>query len=150
MRVMWWLLTVTAVSIIGIVLSQQRALDPLENLSLRITSPLEGGFRDLADPIADFFEGVVDRGDLVRENERLKEELERLQGEAVAQQDAELRIRELEDALSVKRSRPDDAFLVANVTSRDPSGLKRFIAIDRGEGDGVEDGMAVLSRTVVS
>jgi rod shape-determining protein MreC len=143
---MWWLLTVTAVSIIGIVLSQQRALDPLENLSLRITSPVEGGFRDLADPIADFFEGVADRGDLVRENERLKEELERLQGETVAQQDAELRIRELEDALGVKQSRPEDEFLVANVTSWDPSGLKRFIAIDRGEGDGVDDGMVVLSR----
>ena len=146
MRVMWWLLTVMAVSMIAIVLSQHRALDPLENLSLRVSSPVEGGFLDLADPIADFFEGVSDRGGLVRENERLKEELERVQGEVVAQRDAELRIRELEDALSVKQSRPDDEFLVANVTARDPSGLKRFIAIDRGEGDGVEDGMVVLSR----
>ncbi len=146
MRVMWWLLAVTAVSIVGIVLSQQRALDPLENLFLRVSSPVEGGFRDLADPIADFFGEVSDRGGLVRENERLKEELERLQGDVVAQRDGEVRIRELEAALGVKQSRPDDEFLVANVTARDLSGLKRFIAINRGEGEGVEDGMVVLSR----
>ncbi len=146
MRVMWWLLTVVAVSVVGIVLSHQRALDPLENFSLRITSPVEGGFRDLANSVSEFFEGIVDRGELVRENRRLKEELERLQGQTVAEQDAELRIRELEDALGVKQSRPDDEFLVANVAARDPSGLKRFVAIDRGVSDGVEEGMAVLSR----
>jgi len=146
MRVTWWLLTVVSISLISIVLSQQRVLDPLENLSLRVTSPLEGGLRDLADPIAEFFEGMVDRGDLVRENRRLKEELEQLQGQKVIQQDAELRIRELQDALGVKQSRPEDQFLVANVIAQEPSGLKRAIAIDRGMSDGLDEGMVVLSK----
>lgn len=146
MRVIWWLVAVVSVSLISIVLSQQRALDPLENFSLRITSPLEGGLRDLAAPISDLFEGIADRGDLVRENERLREELERLQGQLAAQQDAELRILELEEALGVAQSRPEDQLLVANVIAQDPSGLKRAIAIDRGLSDGLDEGMAVLSR----
>lgn len=146
MRVIWWLVTVVSVSLISILLSHQRALDPLENLSLRITSPLEGGLRDLADPVSDLFEGIADRGDLVRENERLREELERLQVQSAAQQDAELRISELEEALGVAQSRPEDQFLVANVIAQDPSGLKRAIAIDRGASDGLDEGMVVLSR----
>jgi rod shape-determining protein MreC len=57
-----------------------------------------------------------------------------------------LRIAALEDALEVKSTRPEDQLLVANVFFRDPSGLKRSIAIDRGLGDGVREGMVVLSR----
>src|SRR3990170_6157347 len=147
MRVIWWLVAVVSVSLISIFLSHQRALDPLENSSLRITSPLEGGLRDLTDPIAQLFQGIVDRGDLVRENERLNEELERLQGQLAAEQDAQRRIQEMEDALGVKQSRPDDQLLVANVIAQDPSGLKRTIAIDRGTSDGLDEGMVVLSRS---
>ncbi len=147
MRVVWWLATVVSVSLLSIVLSQQRALDPVQNLSLRITSPLEGGLRDIAHPVAEMFQGIVDRGDLVRENQRLKEELERLRGTAASQQDAEARIRELEAALGVKQSRPEDLLLVAGVIAEDPSGLKRAIAIDRGTADGLDEGMVVLSRS---
>ena len=146
MRVIWWLLTVVCVSLVSIFLSEQRALDPVQNLSLTITSPLEGGLRDLASPIADMFQGIVDRGDLVRENERLREEKELLEKQLAAQQDAQVRIRELEDALGVKQSRPEDTVLVANVIAQDPSGLKQAVAIDRGSGDGVDEGMVVLSR----
>ncbi len=146
MRVIWWLATVVSVSLIAVVLSEQRALDPAQNLSLRITSPLEGGLRDIADPIAALFEGIVDRGDLVRENKQLKEELERLRGEVAAQQDARAHIQELEAALGVKQSRPEEQFLVAGVIAQDPSGLKRAVAIDRGSADGLDEGMVILSR----
>lgn len=146
MRVIWWLLTVVAVSLVSILLSEQRALDPVQNVSLSITAPLEGALRDLANPIADVFQGIVDRGDLVRENERLREEKELLEKQLANQQDAQVRIRELEDALGVKQNRPEDKLLVANVIAQDPSGLKRAIAIDRGSADGVDEGMVVLSR----
>lgn len=146
MRVLWWLLAVVIVSLISIALSQRRALDPLENLSLRITSPLERGLRDLADPIADVFRGVVDRGELVRENERLRQEIERLQAELAQREDAQQRLHQLEEALAVTRSRPEDRFLFADVIALEPSGLKRAIAINRGLRDGLDEGMVVLSQ----
>ena len=57
-----------------------------------------------------------------------------------------LRVDALEDGLEGKSTRPEDQLLVANVFGRDRSGLKRSIVIDRGRGDGVDEGMVVLSR----
>jgi len=146
MRILWWLLAIAGVSLVSIILSEQRTLDPLQNFSLRITSPLEQGLRDLADPIAELVEGVADHGDLVRENQRLRLQLEELQAQEAAQEDARLRVRELEEALNVRQSRPEEQFLVASVIAQDPSGLKRAVAIDRGASDGLDEGMVVLSQ----
>ena len=145
MRVIWWLATVVSVSLISIVLSEQRALDPLDNVSLMAVSPLATGLDDLSDPVAELFEGVVDRGDLVRDNQRLKEEVERLQAQLARQEGAEQRVRELEEVLGAQHSRPQDQLLVASVIAQETSGLKRAIAIDRGTADGVDEGMVVLS-----
>ena len=146
MRLLWWTLAVVSVSLVSILLSENRTLDPLQNLSLTIAAPMENGLRDVADPIADFFQGILNRGDLVRENERLREELERLQAGAAATEDAQRRIQVLEEALGVKESRPDDVFVVADVIAQDPSGFKRALAIDRGTTDGLDEGMVVLSK----
>ncbi len=147
MRLLWWTLAVVSVSLFSILLSENRTLDPLQNLSLTIAAPMENGLRDVADPISDFFRGVFNRGDLVRENERLREELERLQTETAATEDAQRRLQELEEALGVKESRPDDVFVVADVIAQDPSGFKRALAIDRGSKDGLDEGMVVLSKS---
>ncbi len=98
MRLLWWTLAVVSVSLISIILSENRTLDPLQNLSLTITAPLENGLRDLADPVSDFFKGLFDRGDLVRENERLRQELERLQAQEATTKDTERRLQDLEEA----------------------------------------------------
>ena len=149
MRVIWWLLTVVAVCTISIALSEQRALDPVQNISLTLTSPIAGGVRDIASPVNDLFDGVIDRGDLVRENRGLKETIAQLETQIAEQQDAQRRVFELEAALGVKQSRPDDQLLAANVIAEEPSGLKRAIAIDRGSTDGIDEGMVVLSRSGV-
>ena len=133
-------------SLISIVLSENRAFDPLQNLSLTATAPIESAVRDLADPASGFLQGVFDRGDIVRENERLRQELERLRTEMAAGEDATRRVRELEEALGFKQSRPEDQLVAADVIAQDPSGLKRALAINRGSKDGLDEGMVVLSR----
>jgi rod shape-determining protein MreC len=147
MRLLWWTLAIVSVSLLSIALSESRTLDPVQNLSLTVAAPLENGLRALADPIADFFEGLFNRGDLKRENERLREELERLQSQVAAVEDTQRRAQELEEALEVKESRPDDEFLAADVIAQDPSGVKRALAINRGSKDGLDEGMVVLSKS---
>jgi|RhiMetdeSRZDD1v2_1073273.scaffolds.fasta_scaffold305687_3 rod shape-determining protein MreC len=147
MRLFWWLAIVAAISLVGIVLSQRRALDPVQNLSLTATTPLASSLRDATRPVDDLFKGVIDRGDIARENRDLREQLEQLQNTLASRQDAEQRVRELEAAVGVKQARPEDKLLVANVVSDDTSGLKRMIAIDRGSKDGIDEGMVVLSRS---
>lgn len=146
MRTLWWTLAVFSLGLLSIFLSQTRTLDPVQNLSLTIASPLERGLRQVVDPVSDFFAGVFHRGELVRENQRLRAELESLQSQLAAAGDAEQRLRELEGALAVVEERPEDQFVVANVIAQDPSGFKQMLAIDRGASDGLDEGMVVLSN----
>jgi len=146
MRTLWWTLAMAGLSLVSILLSENRTFDPLHNLSLTVSAPIESGLRDVAEPVSDFFEGVLNRGDIVRENERLRRELERLQTQAAAGEDARRRIRELEEALGFKESRPEDQLVAADVIAQDPSGLKRALAINRGSTDGLDEGMVVLSQ----
>ena len=146
MRLIWWAASVFGISLISIFLSHQHVLDPIENLSLTVTAPAEAGLRDIASPINDIIDGITDRGELTRENERLREENEALKAQLAEQQDIEQQLDEYEEALGVKQSRPEDVLLAANVIAQDPGGLKRQIAINRGLADGVDEGMAVLSQ----
>ncbi len=146
MRLIWWLITVGAVGLTSIILSEAGTLDPVQNISLTASAPLEAVLRDAGGSLDDVFLSIKDRGDLKRENERLREQIEELQAQIADQQGAEQRIAELEEALGVKQSRPEDQLLAANVIAEEPSGLKRMIAIDQGQADGVDEGMVVLSR----
>jgi rod shape-determining protein MreC len=145
MRLIWWFATVVAVSFFTILLSQAGALNPLRNITLTVSSPVENAIQDAASPLSDIYEGIVDRGDLVRENERLREEMELLKQQIADQQADKQRIRDLEAALNVKEQNPDFELAVASVFARDPSSLKRVIAINLGQGDGIDEGMVVLS-----
>jgi rod shape-determining protein MreC len=147
MRLIWWLGTVVAVSLISIILSERHTISPVHNLTLAASAPVESILYGAVQPLDDIFEGIKDHGSLVRENEDLRKQVEELQAQVAAQQSDEARIQELEDALGVKQNRPDDQLLGANVIAQDPSGLKKMVAIDRGSGDGVEEGMVVLSRS---
>jgi rod shape-determining protein MreC len=146
MKLVWWLATIFAISLVSIFLSEAGAANPIRNLSLTVTSPAQGSLRDVASPVNNFVAGITDRGDLAEENERLRSENEALLVQLAAQQDAQQRISELEDAIGVKESRPEDSLTAASVIAEDTTGLKRLIAIDRGQADGVEEGMVVLSR----
>ena len=145
-RLLSWFAAVLIVSLVSMILSERGSLDPIQNQYLRLTSPLTSRFSDLALDISDFFEGAADHGDLVRENDRLLREIERLQAQLAVQQDAQQRLQELENLLNVREGRPQDTFATAGVISYDSSNINRVIAIDRGTRDGVKDGMVVLSE----
>jgi rod shape-determining protein MreC len=147
MRLIWWLGTVVAVSLISIILSEKHTVSPVHNLTLAASAPVESILYGAVQPLDDIYAGIKDHGSLVRENDDLRKQVEELQVQVAAQQSDEARIQELEDALGVKQNRPDDQLLGANVIAQDPSGLKKMVAIDRGSSDGVEEGMVVLSRS---
>jgi rod shape-determining protein MreC len=147
MRLIWWLATVVAVSLVSIILSEKHATNPVHNLTLAASAPVESILYDAVHPLRDIYQGITDHGGLVRENADLRQQVEQLQAQVAAQQSDEARIQELQDALGVKQNRPNDQLLGANVIADDPSGQKKMVAIDRGSGDGIEEGMVVLSRS---
>jgi rod shape-determining protein MreC len=147
MRLIWWLATVVAVSLVSIILSEKHATNPVHNLTLAASAPVESILYDAVHPLRDIYQGITDHGGLVRENADLRQQVEQLQAQVAAQQSDQARIQELQDALGVKQNRPNDQLLGANVIAEDPSGQKKMVAIDRGSGDGIEEGMVVLSRS---
>ena len=146
MSVARWLTAVLCIGLASVILSEQGAADPVRNLTLTVSAPVGSGLRDLAGPVDDFIKGVTDRGELVRENEQLRARVEELERQLAAQQDAQQRAADLEQALGLRESRPDDQLKAANVIAIDPSGLKRMAAIDAGIDDGLDEGMVVLSK----
>jgi rod shape-determining protein MreC len=147
MRLLWWTPAVLVLSLFSVLLSESGTLDPFQNLTLTVSAPIETGVADLARPTSDFFDGVFDRGDIVRENERLRQEVESLKAQLAGSEEARRRLKELEEALNIRESRPDDELLVADVIAQDPSGVKRALAINRGRSDGLDEGMVVLSKS---
>jgi rod shape-determining protein MreC len=147
MRLLWWTPAVITLSLLSILLSESRTLDPFQNLTLTVSAPVQTGVGDVAKPAESFLTGLFNRGDVVRENERLRAEVERLQTQLAGSEEAQRRIRELEQALDIRQSRPEDELLLADVIAQDPSGVKRALAINRGSADGLDEGMVVLSKS---
>lgn len=147
MRLLWWTPAVLAFSLFSILLSETGTLHPVQNLSLTVNAPIETGISDLAEPASNFFDGLLNRGDIVRENERLREEVESLKAQLAGSEEGRRRLQELEDALDIRESRPEDELMVADVIALDPSGVKRALAINRGRSDGLDEGMVVLSKS---
>ena len=145
-RVAMWTAGVIVVGIALIAMSKAGALGPLENAVLTVISPLEKGLRNASDPVAEWLTNLGELNDLSSENKELRAENERLKGEVARLRENESRLQELEKLLQVEQAYPDQEFLAASVLAKDPSNLKEVIAIDRGKGDGVREGMVVVTE----
>ena len=126
--------------------SRITVLDPVENLTLNITSPIQTALRDTTRPIADWVNNITDASGLSRENKSLRAENERLTNDlSRAREDAAQAQKQI-DLNTVRKQFPNDTFLAGAVVSRDVGNLRSIIAIDRGRTDGVKEGMIVVSE----
>lgn len=121
-------------------------LRPLENLSYVILSPIEGILRSIALPIANTVSNYGDTRALTRENDALRLEVERLNGELAARREAQVQTEELQRLLEVKNSLANQEFKAARVSARSPSNLREMVAINLGRSDGVRPGMPVVTE----
>jgi rod shape-determining protein MreC len=121
-------------------------LRPLENLSYVILAPVESLLRSVAEPIANTVSNYGDTRELTRDNNALRSEVERLNGEVARLREEAVLSEDLQRLLEVKNSIADQQFLAARVTARSPSNLRDVIAIDRGKGDGMKAGMPVVTE----
>lgn len=105
--------------------------------------PAQSGVGQVADPVADFADGLVNSGDLKAENRRLRDENLRLQGQVIQGADTQRQLTELLDLnrLEVVKDIPQVAARVVNTA---PSNVQLTVEIDRGTDDGVAEGMPVV------
>jgi rod shape-determining protein MreC len=121
-------------------------LRPLEDVSYTVFSPIEKLLRSTARPIADVVANYSDVSELTRENDSLRAENERLEAEIARLREEASRQEELERLLQTRNALEGQTFATASVIARDPSNLRRRIAIDVGREDGVKKGMPVITQ----
>ena len=126
--------------------SRLTLLDPVENLTLNVTSPMQRVLGDTTRPIADWVNNITAAGALSDENRRLRTENERLTAELALAREDSAELKDLQDLAAVQAQFPQDVFLTAGVVARDSSNLRSVIAIDHGSGDGVREGMIVVTE----
>jgi rod shape-determining protein MreC len=126
--------------------SRLTLLDPVENVTLNVTAPVQGLMRDTTRPIADWVNNVTDARALSKENQRLRDENERLTNDLTRAREDAVQAQQAQDLNTVRQQFPNDTFLSASVVSRDSSNLRSLVAIDRGSSDGVKEGMIVVTE----
>src|SRR5262245_29433126 len=82
--------------------SQFTLLDPVENLTLNVTSPLQGVLTDTTRPLADWVNNLTDAGALSEENQRLREENERLTNDLALARENAIQQERVDDLNAVK------------------------------------------------
>ena len=118
-------------------------LDPVENVTLNVTAPIQSVLHDATRPVADWVNNLTDASGLSSENQKLRAENERLTNELARAREAAVQQQNQADLDAVRKQFPNDTFLAASVVSRDTSNVRSVVAIDRGSGDGVERRVAV-------
>ena len=110
--------------------------------------PLKSGLHDSVSPVVSWINDVIDNDEPITsvevELQQVTDERDELLAEN-AQQKLQLQdVEQLREILDVQETSPGRELLAANVINLDPTGLQKFITIDRGSRDGVQVGMAVI------
>ena len=145
-RTLAWTGFIAIAAFVLMTASRLTLLDPVENVTLNVTSPAQSVLHDATRPIADWVNNLTDAGGLSRENQTLRTENERLTNELARAREDAIQQQDARDLDAVRRQFPADTLLAAGVVSRDASNVRALIAIDRGSADGVRQGMIVVSE----
>jgi rod shape-determining protein MreC len=137
-------LAVAAFVLMGV--SQLTLLDPVENLTLNVTSPLQRVLSDTTRPLADWVNNLTDAGELSEENQQLRAENERLTNDLALARERAIELENAQDLAAVQAQFPQDVFVAASVVQRDASNARSLVAIDKGSSDGVRDGMIIVTE----
>jgi rod shape-determining protein MreC len=145
-RTLAWTSFIAIAAFVLMAASRLTLLDPVENVTLNVTSPFQEAMSSVTRPVADSVNNITDAGSLSEENRALREENERLTNELARAREQAIQDQTAQDLNVVRQQFPDDSFLQAGVVARDSSNARNIIAIDTGGSDGVREGMIVVSE----
>lgn len=139
------LVLVAIVALLLFAASRVPALGVVNSVALDVVSPIEqlitGSYRGAVDTAR----SVTAVEDVMLENDRLKAEAEQLRRDAVRAPELERQVSDLRELLALRQAGAGWQWLDARVIGVDAQNLLRSISIDRGQNDGLVDGMTVMS-----
>jgi rod shape-determining protein MreC len=114
----------------------------------RALEPLRSGLHSLALPAIEMIDRVLGRDgppqtELQRRYDELQARYDALQADYAQAQVIAQEVDQLRALLKLQQEQPKLQFVSARVLYPDPTGIEKFVIIDKGSADGIQTGMAV-------
>jgi rod shape-determining protein MreC len=138
-------IVVLVVGLSGIISFHVPSLQFVAGFLSQALSPVQALVSDPARQGTEFIRTVQEMSELRLENAKLREEVARLRGEAARMGELDRENERLREQLNLKREQPSYQWLPARVVGRDANNLLRSVAINRGSTDGIAVGMTVMT-----
>ena len=139
------LLLLTSVLLLTLDLRGNAVLDAVRAGYNKVLEPFESAADVVTRPIRNAWRGITDYEDKAEEVERLREQLDAQRADQISAQATILEHDELL-ALNNLPALSDYENVVATVVGASPTNIDQVIEIDKGRDDGIDVGMAVVSR----
>ena len=143
-RLAQWLLGMALLVALLATLAAVGVAQPIEEAASTVFGPVQRGLRQAAEPVANLVQNVDDFDRVDDENRALRNRIEQLESELARAHEAQIQFRGRESLLAVQEAQ-DEIFVLAEVVTRDLTGLQDVLGLNRGSNDGIEVGMPVLA-----
>jgi rod shape-determining protein MreC len=138
------LLVLVSLTLIALSLGRSGPATGMRSVFATVFRPVRSASDTVLRPVTDSWHGIRGYDDVRRENARLRDRLSRARGETMSDRLLRQQVTELRRLLDIRFTR-DLPTLTARVVSGPLSNFDRTLQIDRGRGDGVKKGMAVVT-----
>lgn len=139
-----WTLTMAALALLLALIALAGWAASVEDAASSTLGPVQRAFRQAGEPISNLLTEVDDFGRLESENRALRSRIEQLEAENARLREQQIQVRGRQELLQVQ-AESDELLLTANVITRDLTGLRTVIGLDRGSDDGVRIGLPVIA-----
>ncbi len=139
-----WVLGIAALVAVLVLLGLVGWSATIEDNAATALNPLQRAFRQAGEPISRLLSDLEDFGRLQSENRALRSRIEQLEADNARLREQQIQVRARQALLEVQ-AETDAILLTAYVTTRDLTGLRTIIGIDRGSNDGLRVGLPVLA-----
>ncbi len=139
-----WTLAMAALALVLALVALAGWAASVEDAASSTLGPVQRAFRQAGEPISNLLNEVDDFGRLESENRALRSRIEQLEAENARLREQQIQVRGRQELLQVQ-AESDAVLLTANVITRDLTGLRTVVGLDRGSNEGVRVGMSVIA-----
>jgi len=136
------LLVLSSVLLLTLDVRGNAVVNRMRNVFSHVLSPFVTAGDVIATPIKNAWHGATDYQDLRRENEELRQQVDQQMGDQLA---ARAFVSAYQEILTLNGLIANYPRVTARVVGDRTSNFRQTIEIDRGEGDGILEGMAVIN-----
>lgn len=138
------LLVLTSVTVLTLDFRGSGVVDDLRGAASTVFSPLSDAASSATEPFTDAWNGAFGYDDLERENERLREQIASMEGDAAEAEDALRQLDELAELEGLARY-TQLPYVTTRVVGGSFTNFENNIQLDRGSSDGIAVGMPVVT-----